>query len=171
MGCCGLSSAKIGPLRGSGFLRLLCLHRFLLVPPRTHIAQTAPTGTLTRPTKVLGQVLRGDLCEELVLVRAPDDLDLADGDLVEPELDDAPHGGECPRRVYDVEFAHDLWVAVLADGGRPGDVVLHAVKVGKRHALQVQDRAERLYGVTHHPRRRRHALARRPLVLTDQPLQ
>jgi hypothetical protein len=41
--------------------------------------------TLARPSKLLGQVLGGDLREELVLVRAPDDVDLVHGDLVQPD--------------------------------------------------------------------------------------
>ena len=151
--------------------RLLRFLRFLLVLPGTRIAQAAPAGALARPAKVLGEVLCGDLREELFLVRAADDLDLAYGDFVEPGLDDGPDGAERPGRVDDVELAHDLRVAVLADRGRLEDVVLDAVKIGQRHALQVQDRAERLDGVPDRAPGRGHALARGPLVLADQPVQ
>jgi hypothetical protein len=149
---------------------LLRLLRFLFFLPGTLIAQATPARALARPAKVLGEVLCGDLREELFLVRAAYDLDLADRDLVEPGLDDGPDGAERPGRVDDVELAHDLRVAVLADLGRLEDVVLDAVKIGQGHALQVQDRAERLYRVPHRARRRGHACARRPLVLAHQPL-
>src|SRR6266571_842291 len=72
-----IRSCMIDPLpllRGCRCLRFL---RFLHFLPRTRIAQTTPAdaGTLTGPAKVLGEVLRGDLREKLVLVCAADDLD------------------------------------------------------------------------------------------------
>lgn len=45
------------------------------------------------------------------------------------------------------------------------------VKVGQGDALEVQDRAERLDGVSHRPRGRRHPRLQRPFVFPDQPLQ
>lgn len=182
------------PLRGYGclrFLRFLCfllnrlnlLNRLVLlnrptlldrlVPPGTCIAHAAPARALAlaSPAKFLGQVLRGDLCEELVLVRAAQDIDLVDGNLVEKVLDHGIHSVERPWRVDDVKLAHDLWIAVLSDLRRRHDVVLHAVEVGQRDVLQVQDRAEGLHGVTHRLRRRWHAQAHRPFVLADQPFQ
>lgn len=188
------------PLRGCGclrFLRFLCflLNRLnllnrpvllncpillnraallnRLVPPGTCIAHAAPARALALacPAKLLGQVLRGDLCEELVLVRAAQDIDLVDGNLVEKVLDHGIHSVERPWRVDDVKLAHDFWIAVLSDLRRRHDVVLHAVEVGQRDVLQVQDRAEGLHGVAHRLRRRWHAQAHRPLVLADQPFQ
>jgi hypothetical protein len=136
---------------------LLFLFLLLMAVPRPSIAHDTPTNTLTRPSKVLRQVLRRDLREELVLIPGPDDVNLVHRDLVQPDLDDGPHGAERPRRIDDVELAHDLRVAVLPDRSRRHDVVLDAVKVGERHALQVHDRAERLDWVPDFARGSGHA--------------
>ena len=108
-----------------------------MVIPRPGIAQAAAPLALAQPAKVLRQVLRRDLREELILVHGIEDVDLVHRDLVQPGLDDAPHGGERPRRVDDEEPAHDLRVAVLSDRRRRHDVVLDAVKVGERDVMQV----------------------------------
>lgn len=159
------------PLYRLRLRRCLRLAPFLLGFPRSIVTQATPTDALARPSKLLGQVLGGDLREELVPVRAPDDVDLANGDLVEPDLDDGPHGAERPRRVDDVELAHDLRVAVLPDRRRRHDVLPDAVKVGERDALQVQDRAECLHRVPDRARGGGHARRQRTLVLADQPVQ
>ena len=155
------------------FPRRLLL-RLLLLPtviPRARIAQAAPALALAQPAKLLGQVLRRDLREQLVPIRGVEDVDLADGDLVKPALDHGPDGGERPGRIDDVELAHDLRVAVLPDRRGGHDVVLDAVKVGERDVLQVHDRAERLDRVPDRARRGRHARRQRALVLADQPVE
>jgi hypothetical protein len=86
-------------------------------------------------------------------------------------LDHGPDRAERPRRVDDVELAHDLRVAVLPDRRRRHDVVLDVVKARERDALQVHDRAERLHRVPDRARGGGHARRQRALVLADQALQ
>ena len=163
-------------LHRSLLLRLR-LHLFLLLlllqvtVPRPSIAQATPAIALTRPSKLLRQVLRRDLREELVLICGANDVDLVHRHLVQPDLDDGPHGAERPRRVDNVELAHYLRIAVLPDRRSLHDVVLDAVEVGERDALQVQDRAERLDWVPDLARGSGHARGQRALVLADQSLQ
>ena len=113
----------------------------LLLMPGTCIAQRAATLAIALAAKLLGQVLRRNLREELLLVRGANDVDLLDRDLVEPWLDDSPHGCERPRRVDDVELAHGLWVSVLADARCLHHVVLHPVEGGDTDTLEIEDGA------------------------------
>lgn len=72
---------------------------------------------LAGAAKGLGEVLGGNLLEEFRLVATTEDVDLLDGDGVEPALDDAPDGGEAPGGVDDVQLAEALRVVVLGDDG------------------------------------------------------
>ncbi len=89
---------------------------FFMNIPRASITQrTATIATFAESAKFLGQVLARNLCKKFVLVVAPDNINLVDGDLVQPGLDQPPNGVECPGRVDDVEFAHGLGITVLTD--------------------------------------------------------
>lgn len=92
------------------------LTTFLSVP-RPCVGKRASTLTVALASKAGGQVFGRDLLEELVLVLVTENLDLVDGDGVEPALDDGPDSGEDVGRVDDVELAHRLRVVVLTDVG------------------------------------------------------
>ena len=147
-----------------------CHNRSLLLP-RAGIAERAATRAVAGTTEVFGEVLHGDLSEKLVLIGGADDVDLGDGNFVEPTLDDVPDGREGPRCVDDVELAHRLRVAVLADRRRLENVILDAVEVGERHAREVEDRARRLDRVARRARACGEAVAQAALVLPHEPLQ
>lgn len=116
----------------------------LLLAPRTHVAHVAATGALAGTAKLLGEVLSGHLPEELLAVTAAEDVDLGNGDGVEPSLDDVPDGAEAPGRVDEVELAEALGVVVLREGGGLLDVAEDLGGLGEADALQVHDGAARL---------------------------
>lgn len=139
--------------------------------PRARIAQRAPAGAVAPPSKLFRQVLQGDLLlDGLQIVRAQD-IDLGNGRLVEPALDDTPDGLKRPGSVDDVELAHRLRVAVLTDARGGGDVVLDAVEVAQGDVLEVEDRARRLDGVPDRLGTRGQPLVEELLVLVHEPLQ
>jgi hypothetical protein len=116
----------------------------LSVPPGARIAQLAALLTLARPTERLGKVLRGDLCQQLGLVSAAQDVDLGAGDGVEELLDDAEDAGEAPGRVDDVHLTQTLRVVVLADLGHGAKVAVDGAGLADADALQVHDCARGL---------------------------
>ena len=115
--------------------------------PRTRIAHRTPTRTDTYPTIFLGQAIRRYLLQQHLLMPRTQDINLGHRHLVQPRLDDRPHGRKRPRRIDDIKLPHRLGVSVLPDRGGLHHVVLDAVKVGERDAPQVEDRAGRLDGV------------------------
>ena len=56
--------------------------------PRSRVAEVAPLGTLARPSEIGRKVLFRDVLDELGLVLAAEDVDLSDGGLVQPRLDE-----------------------------------------------------------------------------------
>jgi hypothetical protein len=88
------------------------------------------------------------LGQQLFLVPASYDIDLGHGDLIQPRPDNGPHRREGPRGIDDVEFAHTLWVTILADGGGFKDVIFDVVKVGEGDVVEVEDRAGGFDGVS-----------------------
>ena len=141
--------------------------------PRARIAHGAATRALALATELLWQVLRRDLFEQLreVVLLAAEDLNLRDGGRVEPGLDDVPGAGESPGGVDDVELAHRLRVAVLADAGRLEDVVLDLEERHERDVVQIEDRARGLDRVPDHLRACGESLVQELLVFVDEPLQ
>lgn len=92
--------------------------------PWASVGQRAATGATAGTTKVLGEVLGGNVLEELSLVVLAENVNLALGSLVEPGLDERPDSGEEVRGVDDEHEAHGLGVVVLSNAGRGRDVVL-----------------------------------------------
>ena len=151
MGCMYVSSVTdpcphaqnfdaIKPYALSSLLCASILHTSRHIP-RARVAQRTSTCATARATKIRGQVLSWDLCEEFFLAIAGWDIDFRDCDGVEPWLDDAPHRRERPRRVDDVELAHGLWVSVLTDARCLHHIVLHSVEGGDTDTLEIEDGA------------------------------
>lgn len=150
------SSSSLGSRRGSGggssngrsigvgLLLPLGGTSPLLLAPGAHIAHVAAAGALAATAELLGEVLGRHLREELLGVAAAEDVDLGDGDGVEPGLDDVPDGAEAPGRVDEVELAETLGVVVLREGRRLLDVAEDLGGLGETDALEVHNGAARL---------------------------
>ena len=152
----------------------LCLsvwHRLRI--PRPHIAQRTTPDTLTCPSKLDRQVVGRDLREQLLLDRhtTAHNIDLGDRHLVQPGLDNRPHGRKRPGCINDVKLAHALWVAILPDTGRLKDVILDADKRGNADALEVHDGARGLDGVPNRLGARGQTLGEEFFVLKDEPAE
>ena len=81
------------------------------------------------------------MLQQLRLVPASQDLDLANGDLIQPGLDQSPNGREQIGSVDDVEFTHALWVPILANGRSLANIVLDADEVAERDVFEVKNGA------------------------------
>ena len=145
--------------------------RPLGILPGPHIAELAASRTRTVAAKLLGQVLLGNLAQQLGLVMAAEDVDLLDGDGVEEALDDAEDGGEAPGRVDQIEFAQPLRVVVLRDGRGLLHVAVHRRHPAQADAFQVHDRAARLQQRAGLARTRRQPRVRHLFVFHHQVLQ
>lgn len=113
----------------------------LLLAPGAHIAHVAAAGALAGAAELLGEVLGRDLGEQLLGVAAAEDVDLGDGDGVEPGLDDVPDGAEAPGRVDEVELAETLGVVVLRERRGLLDVAEDRGRLGQTDALEIHDGA------------------------------
>lgn len=112
--------------------------------PWASIAVLAATLAGAGAAKLLGDVLGGDVLQQLALVAAAEDVDLLDGDGVQPALDNAPHGREAPGSVDEEQLAQTLGVVVLGDDRGLADVRVHLGNLGQGDALEVHDGAARL---------------------------
>lgn len=112
--------------------------------PRASIAVLAAALAGAGAAKLLGDVLGGDVLQQLALVAAAEDVDLLDGDGVQPALDNAPHGREAPGSVDEEQLAQTLGVVVLGDDRGLADVRVHLGNLGQGDALEVHDGAARL---------------------------
>ena len=130
---------------GSGSSILLLLPGGGLGPrrlaPGALVAELASSLALAATAKLLGEVLGGDLREQLLLVTASEDVDLLHRDGVEPCLYDAPDAAESPGGVDDVQPAQALGVVVLAEGADLFQVRVYLGDLGDADALQVGDGA------------------------------
>lgn len=138
---------------------------------RTLIAELATARALTASTKLLGQVLFGDLSEEFLLVARAEDVDLGDGDGVEELLDDGEGAAEAPGGVDDVQLAQALRVVVLRDAGGGLQVAVDGAEHADADALEVHDGARRLEQVAGLAGARGQARVGHLLVLDHQVLQ
>ena len=109
--------------------------------PRSGIAVRTATLALALATEILGEVLSRNLLEELALVAGSEDVDLGNGDGVEPALDDAPNGRETPRGVDHIQLAEALGVVVLGDNGGLLDIGVNLGNLADRDTLEVHDSA------------------------------
>lgn len=94
------------------------------IRPWTLIAKHTPalTSTLAGSTKSLWKILCWNLCEKLLLVTTTQDVDLLNGDRIQPTFHDAPDGGKSPWCIDHVEFSESLWIVVLRHVGSQFDV-------------------------------------------------
>lgn len=128
----GLVIGVLSPLGGLGPLGIL---------PGTGIRVLAATLALADTTKLRGQVLGVDLLQQLALVATAKDVNLLDGDGVEPALDDTPDGGESPGGVDHVQLTQTFRVVVLGDGGGLTDVGVDGGDLGDGDTLEIHDGA------------------------------
>lgn len=128
----GLVIGVLSPLGGLGPFGVL---------PGTGVRVLTATLALADTTKLLRQVLRVDLLQQFALVATAKDVDLLNGDGVEPALDDTPNGGESPRGVDHVQLTQTLRVVVLGDGGGLTDVGVDGGDLGDGDTLEVHDGA------------------------------
>lgn len=128
----GLVIGVLSPLRGLGPLGVL---------PGTSIRVLAATLALADTAKLLRQVLGVDLLQQLALVVAAKDVDLLDGDGVEPALDYTPDGGESPGSVDHVQLTQTLRVVVLGYGGGLTDVGVDGGDLGDGDTLEIHNGA------------------------------
>lgn len=140
---CGLLNLRALVLDDVGILLLLPPSGTspLRVVPRTSIAVLTASFAHTLATELLGEVLSGDLLEELTLVSRTENVDLGDGDGIEPALDNTPNGGETPRGVDHVQLAETLGVVVLGDDRGLSDVRVNLGNLGDGNALEIHDGA------------------------------
>jgi len=143
----------------------------LRVLPWTSVGELAAALALARTTKVLWQVLSRYLREQLLLVRAAEDVDLGDGDGVKELLDDAEDAAEAPWCVDEVQLAETLWVVVLRNTGRLSDIAVDGRDVGQTDALKVHDCAASLEEVARFARAGGQTWVRDLLVLNDEVLE
>jgi hypothetical protein len=109
--------------------------------PRTGIAVLTAGLALTLAAELLREVLSRNLLEKLTLVAGAEDVNLGDGDRVEPALDDAPNGGEAPRSVDHVQLAQTLGVVVLGDDRGLLDVGVDLGDLADGNTLEIHDSA------------------------------
>ena len=111
----------------------------LLLAPRSHIAKSAAASALASTTKLLWQVLGGNLTEQLLLIATSEDVNLLDSDGVEPSLDHVPDGAKAPGGVDQVQPAETLRVVVLAKTTGLLDITKNLGSLCKADALEVHD--------------------------------
>lgn len=112
--------------------------------PGTIVAQSAGAGALAGTAQSLGQVLGRHLSEQLLLVARAQNVNLLDGDGVEPALDGVPYTAEAPGGVDQVHLTQTLGVVVLRHGRCLLDVRVHLGNLGDTDALEVHDGAASL---------------------------
>ena len=120
------------PDRGASPLGLL---------PRALVRELAATLALAGTAELNGEVLGGDLGEQLRLVSAAENVDLVDGDGVEETLDDAESAAEAPGGIDNVELAQTLGVVVLRDLGGLTDIAVDGGDAGDTNTLQIHNGA------------------------------
>lgn len=147
-------------------LRLM-LDLFLWIP-RTCIAEAAPSLARTLATKLLRQVLRRDLCEELILIAGTEDGDLRHRHRVKPGANDTPDGREAPRCVDDIELAHAFRVAVLTDRTGLVDVFFDPIEGPEADILEIEDCAGRLDRMSNRRTACGYAVRQELLVLVNE---
>ena len=113
--------------------------RGLRLVPWASIAERAPTRAFAGSSKFFREILLWNLFKELRLTIA--NIDLADGDLVEPWLNEPPDGAKPPWGIYDVEFAHAFGIVFLAYLGGLVDIILDCHKVGESDVVEIEDGA------------------------------
>ena len=143
----------------------------LRVLPRAGVRQLTAAGALAGTTKLLGQVLLGNLGEQLLLVTAAENVDLCDGDGVEELLDHAEDRREAPGSVDQVQLAHALGVVVLRDGRSLLHVSVNAANVAETDALKIHDGARGFEQVARLARAGGQTGVGNLLVLDNQVLQ
>lgn len=95
-------------------------------------------------------------------------MDLRNGDLIEPSLDQTPHRREAPRGVDDIELAHALRIEVLADRRRFADVVANLDKLTETDPFEVKDRARGLDRLPCNDRAGGGSFGQKPLVFVNE---
>lgn len=116
--------------------------------PRTSVAVLTATLTLALTAEGLGKVLGRDLLKKLTLISGSENVDLGNGDGVQPALNDAPDSGETPRGVDHIQLAKALGVVVLRDDGSLLDVGVDLGNLADGDTLEVHDSAACLEEVT-----------------------
>lgn len=131
------------------------------------------TATLTRAgtAELDGQVLLGDLGEQLLLVTTAKDVDLLNSDGVEETLNDAENAAETPGGVDQVQLAETLGVVVLGDLGGLANVSVDGGNAGNTDTLQVHNSAAGLEQLASLARAGGETGVRQLLVLGDEVLQ
>ena len=142
--------------------------RPLGLAPRAHVAELATAGALALSAKGLGQVLGRHLLEQVLLVRAAQDVDLLHRDGVEPGLNHVPHAAEAPGRVDQVQAAEALGVVVLAERADLLDVAKDRGRLHEADALEVHDAAASLEEVAALAAARREARVGEALVFDGE---
>lgn len=151
-----------GPSGGASPLRLL---------PRALIGELAAALALAGTTELGGQVLGGDLGEQLRLVSAAEDVNLVDGDGVEETLDDAESAAEAPGGIDNVQLAQTLGVVVLGDLGSLANVSVDGGDAGDADTLQIHNGAAGLEQLAGLARAGGQTGVGQLLVLADEVLQ
>jgi hypothetical protein len=143
------------------------LHLRLWIPG-TRITETASSLALALPTELLRQVLCRDLRKEFILVAGTQDGDLRHRHRVKPAANDTPDGGEAPRCVDDIEFAHAFRVAVLTNCTGLVDVFFDPIEGPEADILEVKDCAGRLDWMTDRRTTCGYTVRQELLVLIDE---
>lgn len=162
LGAGGGGRLLVEPLGGPGELGVV---------PWAKVAHFATTLTLAGATKLLGQVLRGNLGQEVLLVAAAKDVNLLNGDGVEETLDEAEDASKGPGSVDDVELAQALGVVVLRNLGGGLHISKDRAGVADTNTLQVHDGAARLEQVAGLARASRQARVGDLFVFADEVLE
>lgn len=158
----GLVCLRSRPLGGLGPLGLL---------PRTHVTQFTASLALAGAAEFLGEILLGDLCQEVLLVARAQNVDLVNGDGVQEALDDIEDAAKAPGGVDEVQLAQSLRVVVLRDARSLLQVSVHGGDAGDPDALQVHDGAAGLHQTVGLSRAGGQTRVRQLLVFTHQVLQ
>ena len=99
------------------------------------------------------------------------DVNLGDGDFIQPPLDKVPNSRKTPRSINDVKFAHGFRVTILSDCGCFGDIVSYFVELPQADTLQVEDGARCLYQLALDKAAGRESFEGASLVFRDQLFQ
>ena len=150
------------PLGGLGPLGLL---------PRAHVAELAASSARAATAELNGEVLGGNLSQQVLLVAGAEHVDLVHGHGVQEALDHVEHAAETPGGVDQVKLAQTLGVVVLGDGRRLLDVSVHGGDAGDTDALEVHDGAASLEQLTSLARASGQAGVGELLVLGHEVLQ
>lgn len=118
------------------------------VVPWAGIRVLATTFAFANTTKLDRDTLRVDVLHEFALVTAAKNVNLLDGDGIEPALDDAPDGREAPGGIDEEKLAQALGVVVLGDDGSLTNVGVDGWDLGQSYALEVHDGAASLQKMT-----------------------